>query len=229
MNAYARAHDARARAMRARRCHAEIPSTTLHPSTLAGPSRPLLYAGGFARPRLVIFNLFNDLSDFTKLKSSNAIPAPKQGLRPSRKGHKIMEITKGEFARFVGLSPARISQMVRLGLPVTPSGRINAEAGRAWIAANVDPGRRNIMAGRGATALPDIGEAIPACGAEWAIVAAFQAAGWASREEGLPEDQVERLAWRAAMFVGVALEALHGEGAVDVERDRLRLPERLAP
>ena len=140
-----------------------------------------------------------------------------------------MEITKGEFARFVGLTPARISQMVRLGLPVTPTGRINAEAGRAWIAANIDPGRRNIMAGRGATALPDIGEAIPACSAAWAIAAAFQAAGWASREERLPEDQVERIAWRAALMVGVALEEMHGEGAVEVERDRLRLPERQAP
>jgi hypothetical protein len=139
-----------------------------------------------------------------------------------------MEITKTEFARYVGVTPARVSQMVRLGLPVTPTGRINAEAGRAWIAANLDPGRRNMMAGRGATALPNIGEAISACGAEWAIVAAFQAAGWASREEGLPEDQVARLAWRAAMFVGVALEAIHGEGAVTVAGDRLRLPDLVA-
>jgi hypothetical protein len=40
---------------------------------------------------------------------------------------------------------------------------------------------------------------------------------------------VERIAWRAALMVGVALEEMHGEGAVEVERDRLRLPERQAP
>ncbi|MGI9127025.1 MAG: hypothetical protein ACR2IG_02340 [Roseomonas sp.] len=140
-----------------------------------------------------------------------------------------MEITKGDFARLVGLSPSRISQMVRLGLPVTPHGRINAEAGRAWIAANVDPGRRPILPklppipplpSAAAAAIPP-----PACSAAWAIAAAFQAAGCASREEALPEDQVERIAWRAALMVGVALEELHGEGVVGVERDRLRLPE----
>ena len=140
-----------------------------------------------------------------------------------------MEITKGDFARLVGVTPSRVSQMVRLGLPVTPHGRINAEAGRAWIMANVDPGRRPILPKPAPIPpLPSVSDAAtppPACSAAWAIMAAFQAAGWASREERLAEDQVERIAWRAAVMVGVALEELHGEGVVVVERDRLRLPE----
>jgi len=173
-------------------------------------------------------SIFNNLT-----KDSNPIFAVKNGFDASVERNKIMEMTKGEFARLVRLSPSRISQMVRLGLPVTPSGRINADIGRAWIAANVDPGRRPILPRAGTVpalpVLPPPASPPPACGAEWAIVAAFQAAGWASREEGLPEAQVERLAWRAATMVGAAQEALHGEDVVMVERDRLRLPERLAP
>jgi len=151
----------------------------------------------------------------------------------AKERNKVMEITKGDFARLVGLSPSRISQMVRLGLPVTPHGRINAQIGRAWIAANIDPGRRPILSMPGSIPpqpyAAEAGPPPPACSAAWAIAAAFQAAGWASREERLPEDQVERIAWRAALMVGVALEEMHGEGAVEVERDRLRLPERQAP
>ena len=47
------------------------------------------------------------------------------------------EISKTEFARQRDISPGRVSQMIRDGLPTTPAGRIPVEAADAWIAANV--------------------------------------------------------------------------------------------
>jgi hypothetical protein len=46
------------------------------------------------------------------------------------------------FAKQVGLSRGRISQLVREGLPVDARGRIDPDAGRRWIAENIDPDRR---------------------------------------------------------------------------------------
>lgn len=51
-------------------------------------------------------------------------------------------ICKSSFAREVGLSKGRISQLVADGLPVTSDGRIIPAEGKAWIAANLDPARR---------------------------------------------------------------------------------------
>ena len=51
--------------------------------------------------------------------------------------------TKTEFAARVGLTKGRISQLVAEGLPVRPDGRIDVDAGLAWIENNLDPGRRN--------------------------------------------------------------------------------------
>ncbi|MCC6919372.1 MAG: hypothetical protein IT548_09215 [Alphaproteobacteria bacterium] len=50
-------------------------------------------------------------------------------------------IGKSDFARRVGLSPSRISQLVRAGLPTTPAGKIVPSAGDAWMRDNVDPDR----------------------------------------------------------------------------------------
>ena len=51
--------------------------------------------------------------------------------------------SKTDFAARVGLTKARISQLVADGLPVREDGRIDVEAGLAWMEANLDPAKRN--------------------------------------------------------------------------------------
>lgn len=57
------------------------------------------------------------------------IPAPKT-------------LSKKAFAEEIGVSAGRVSQMVGLGLPVEPNGRIDTAKGKAWYAANIDDNRR---------------------------------------------------------------------------------------
>lgn len=52
-------------------------------------------------------------------------------------------VTKAAFAKARGIHPSRVSQWVAAGLPVRADGKIDAKAGEAWIAANLDHGRRN--------------------------------------------------------------------------------------
>lgn len=66
-------------------------------------------------------------------------------------------LSKRGFAEAIGVSQARVSQMVAAGLPVEPNGRIDAAKGRAWVRSNVDPSRRR-------AALDGAGEARPAEG-----------------------------------------------------------------
>lgn len=42
-------------------------------------------------------------------------------------------LKKGDFARLVGVTPARISQLVGQGLPVEPDGLIDEEKAKAWL------------------------------------------------------------------------------------------------
>lgn len=51
--------------------------------------------------------------------------------------------TKTEFAARVSLTKGRISQLVADGLPVRDDGRIDVDAGLAWIENNLDPARRH--------------------------------------------------------------------------------------
>ena len=51
-------------------------------------------------------------------------------------------MTQAEFARALGLSKGRISQLVPEGLPVRKDGRINLARGKRWIDENLDPQRR---------------------------------------------------------------------------------------
>ena len=48
-------------------------------------------------------------------------------------------ITKAAFAREIGVSKARVSQLVKLGLPVLPSGRLHRREARDWYGANITP------------------------------------------------------------------------------------------
>ncbi len=57
-------------------------------------------------------------------------------------------ITKTAFSREIGVSKARVSQLVQLGLPVTPSGRLDRQDALQWYQANITPpmikhGRQN--------------------------------------------------------------------------------------
>lgn len=61
--------------------------------------------------------------------------------------------TQTAFARRVGLSQQRVSQLVRDGLPTLPNGRIDPEPAAAWVAQRLDVERRargksNARAGR---------------------------------------------------------------------------------
>lgn len=51
-------------------------------------------------------------------------------------------LTKSGFAQLLGVSKARVTQLVELGLPVTANGRIPRSEGLAWYEANVTPHRR---------------------------------------------------------------------------------------
>ncbi len=51
-------------------------------------------------------------------------------------------LRKADFARLVGVTPARVSHWVAKGLPVAATGRVNVEDGQKWIEENVDQARR---------------------------------------------------------------------------------------
>lgn len=51
-------------------------------------------------------------------------------------------LSKRGFGELIGVSPGRVSQMIKDGLPVEPNGRVDIAKGKAWVAANVDQNRR---------------------------------------------------------------------------------------
>lgn len=51
-------------------------------------------------------------------------------------------LSKSAFAEHVGLTPSRVSQLIKVGFPVEPSGRIDVARGLAWIDDNLRPDRR---------------------------------------------------------------------------------------
>lgn len=57
-------------------------------------------------------------------------------------------LAKGEFARLIGVSRARVSQYIADGLPVAFDGRIDVDQGQAWIRANLDPAHSVAAANR---------------------------------------------------------------------------------
>jgi hypothetical protein len=66
-------------------------------------------------------------------------------------------LSKKGFAEHVGVSPGRVSQLIKAGLPMEPNGRIPIDEGVRWYAANVDSNRSRaagIPDGRGAAAAP---------------------------------------------------------------------------
>jgi hypothetical protein len=63
-------------------------------------------------------------------------------------------LSKRGFAEAIGVSPARVSQLIAKGLPVELNGRVNVERAKAWLSANIDPNRRR-AAGKDSSALID--------------------------------------------------------------------------
>lgn len=55
--------------------------------------------------------------------------------------------TKKGFGELLGLTPSRITQLVRAGLPVRPDGRIDVAQGKAWVRENVNEDRRRANLG----------------------------------------------------------------------------------
>jgi phage terminase Nu1 subunit (DNA packaging protein) len=50
-------------------------------------------------------------------------------------------LSKSGFAKVIGVSAGRVSQMIAKGLPVEESGQIDVARGRLWVNENVDAGR----------------------------------------------------------------------------------------
>jgi hypothetical protein len=59
-------------------------------------------------------------------------------------------LSKKGFAERIGVTPARVSQMITAGLPVEPNGRIAVRRGLDWYEANVDSNRRRAPLAEGA-------------------------------------------------------------------------------
>ncbi|MGP9814426.1 DNA packaging protein [Rhodopseudomonas sp. NSM] len=51
------------------------------------------------------------------------------------------EISKSGFAGLIGVSPGRVSQLIKDGLPVEASGKIDVARGKLWFQENVDQRR----------------------------------------------------------------------------------------
>lgn len=72
--------------------------------------------------------------------------------------------TKTEFAARVGLTKARISQLIGQGLPVRADGKVDVEAGLAWMEKNLDPSRRGkggaVTTGSGSPSVADVRRAL---------------------------------------------------------------------
>ncbi|UYO55707.1 DNA packaging protein [Rhodopseudomonas palustris] len=51
------------------------------------------------------------------------------------------ELSKSGFASLIGVSPGRVSQMIKEGLPVESSGKIDVARGKLWFQENVDQRR----------------------------------------------------------------------------------------
>lgn len=76
-------------------------------------------------------------------ETHNTLPDPALRQEPRN-------LKKSDFARFVGVSAGRVSQMIKAGLPVERDGSIDVARGKLWIAENINPTRAASQA-QGAT------------------------------------------------------------------------------
>jgi len=109
--------------------------------------------------------------------------------------------TKADFARRVGLSRGRISQLIAKGLPVTAEGAIDPARALAWMEDNLDADRRN----KGGVARPTgvAGPSLAEARRLLLLVQVQRARLAFDRERG---ELVEAAATRAAVFARARLE-----------------------
>ena len=129
-------------------------------------------------------------------------------------------ITKANFAREIGVSKARVSQLLKLGLPVQSDGRLDREQALDWYRANITPPM--IKLGRQNPTLAQMEAADPAPPEEEARLitkaqfrecwgkAALEGAAWIANELRHPErvqviaEMAARLGCSAAQAYGIA-------------------------
>jgi hypothetical protein len=51
-------------------------------------------------------------------------------------------LSKKAFGEAIGVSAGRVTQMIAMGLPVEPNGRVDLARGRKWVSDHIDPNRR---------------------------------------------------------------------------------------
>lgn len=112
------------------------------------------------------------------------------------------ELSKSGFAKLIGVTPGRVSQMVTAGLPVEANGKIDIARGKVWVSENINPTRSNAQA-QGSFALGD-DKAKISLTAEKARLAKEQAdaatlRNAALRRELVPAGEVER-EWSATLL-----------------------------
>lgn len=103
-------------------------------------------------------------------------------------------LKKVDFAKLIGVSPGRVSHMIRDGLPVEPDGRIDVARGKLWIQANVDPKRSAAQSAQGEmpfAAAPDASAERVRLLREQADYAALKNAE--KRRELVPASEVEKI------------------------------------
>jgi phage terminase Nu1 subunit (DNA packaging protein) len=108
-------------------------------------------------------------------------------------------VRKSAFAKLVGVSAGRVSQMITAGLPVEPDGRIDVARGKLWISANISPTRSAAQSDQSTlpfAAVPDASAERVRLLREQADAAALKNA--ALRRELVPAAEVER-EWSAIM------------------------------
>jgi hypothetical protein len=73
----------------------------------------------------------------------------------------IVTVSKTTFARYLGVTPARVSQYIGRGLPVLSNGMIEIDLASRWLKANTHP-RKSRHPDRGCNDLAKLSEAIAA-------------------------------------------------------------------
>ena len=73
----------------------------------------------------------------------------------------MTELTKTAFAKHLGLSPSRISQYIKAGMPTRWDGRVNTEKAECWIRSRIRTTRNRWPTGAGFASMPWTGPMTP--------------------------------------------------------------------
>lgn len=133
----------------------------------------------------------------------------------------------------MNISKGRLSQYIKVGLPVEPDGRVDEDKARAWIAANVDPLRSEAARAARVERHPP-GQ--PPCqqhmlSGEVMIVAVQRYAFIISRDFGLSVDLARKIAVNLCVVLWgwMEQELKLPEGTIKIEEKILELPLDYVP